>query len=359
MVCLSCSSPLFLYSEECLEECPVTHSLVGNDSECISCQTVVIGCSNCSENGECYECYSPRIYFDGECPSKCPTGYVLIDFGCEVSNATEQTLDTTLTDGGVALPLPFTILAGIFFIACCMSKLQNYNTYLVGALYSLLGLVETTAIAYLSYRYYSIGHGNYDLTFLLLLLSALGVIYLLNLLGLLVQTMLLLYDRRFQHWLHTPSNKCFYSFVVVFSAALNYKLKMIVFTRLFKFDSMSARLEDVSKFRMFNVYSFFGLVGEAAALFVCFNIIGEYRSFLPLFYPILDVIVVCIVNVLLAVLIAWKSQDFFHEQDGDYTLHKKIIIDGDDYSKEAIQVGGDDIDHGGDSYTAMKGAVIH
>lgn len=59
----------------------------------------------------------------------------------------------------------------------------------------------------------------------------------------------------------------------------------------------------------------------------------DYLDALGLFYAFLDVIIICIINVILAILIAWKKDDFFHEEDGEYTLHKKIIVPGDDYSK--------------------------
>lgn len=222
-----------------------------------------------------------------------------------------------------------------------MSKLQNHNTYLIGSLYSLMGLVETGSIAYLIYRYYSIGPDYYDRNYLLVLVGALGVIYVLNLFSFFIQTMLLLYDPKFAQWLRACGHKSFYSFVVIVSLLLNYKFKMIVFTRLFKFSSMSAHLESVSKFRMFNIYSFFGLIAEAMALFACFLLVFDFLTVLILLYAFLDVIIICIINIILAILISWKPDSFFHEEDGDYTLNKKINAEGEDYSKEAIEPGVD------------------
>lgn len=53
---------------------------------------MVTGCSNCSIDGDCYDCFSPRIYFNGQCLTSCPSGYTLVSFECEVTNATEKTL---------------------------------------------------------------------------------------------------------------------------------------------------------------------------------------------------------------------------------------------------------------------------
>lgn len=69
VTCLSCALPLFLYSSKCVEECPATHSIITSENVCTSCTTVVAGCNNCSDNGECYECMFPRIYFEGYCPT--------------------------------------------------------------------------------------------------------------------------------------------------------------------------------------------------------------------------------------------------------------------------------------------------
>ena len=147
-----------------------------------------------------------------------------------------------MEDSGEVFPLPFTILGGVLFIACCMSKLSNFNTYLIGSAYSFYGLIETGSIIYLLYRYFSIGSDNYDLIYVYLILGSLGVIYLLNICSFFIQSMLLLNDRQFGQWLRGCAHKSVYTFVVIFSLLINYKFKMIIFTKLFKFSSLSARL---------------------------------------------------------------------------------------------------------------------
>ena len=188
-----------------------------------------------------------------------------------------------------------------------MSKLANFNTYLIGSAYSFFGLIETGSIIYLFYKYYSIGSDNYQLIYIYLMLGSLGVIYLLNIFSFFLQTMLLLNDRQFSQWLRGCAHKSVYSFVVVFCLLINYKFKMIIFTKLFKFSSLGARLESISKFKMFNIYSFFGLIAEGLALFVAFLLIFDFLKVMGLFYAFLDVIIICIINVLLAILISWKK----------------------------------------------------
>jgi hypothetical protein len=70
-------------------------------------------------------------------------------------NSTQELLKESLSSS--TFPLPFTILGCVFFVACCLSKLQNSSTYLAGLFYALIGLDETGALIYLIYRYYNLG----------------------------------------------------------------------------------------------------------------------------------------------------------------------------------------------------------
>jgi hypothetical protein len=140
-----------------------------------------------------------------------------------------------------------------------MSKLQNSNTYMIGILYSLFGLIETGSLAYLIYTYYNLGPKVYILNYLFIMLAVLGAIYILNAFGLLVQTPFLVNDARFSQWLKSE-NRCFFAFITLLSLLINYKSKMILFTKLFKFHAMNAHLENVYRFRVFNVFSFFGIL---------------------------------------------------------------------------------------------------
>lgn len=255
--CLSCTTPLVLYSAKCLETCPTTHSIVSNDSVCLACTTVVPGCSKCSANGECFACYFPNIYYNSYCLSSCPDGYTYTNFTCVVRNETDVILTQSLES--YTFPIPFTILGCIVFIACCMSKLQNNNTYLIGLLYSLFGLIETGCLVYLAYQYFKLGPNVYILNYLFIMLAVLGAIYVLNVLGLIIQTPYLVNDSRFSQWLKT-GNKCFFVFITLLSLFINYKAKMLLFSRLFKFHCMNAFLENIYRFRLFNVFSFFGIL---------------------------------------------------------------------------------------------------
>lgn len=225
--------------------------------------------------------------------------------------------------------MPFTVLTGVCIIAACMSKLQNRHTYLIGLIYSMMGLIETLALAYLIFRYWELGtdYYLYDGISWLLLLIAGGIIYFLNIISFLIQTPLLIIDPSFQQWLSSPKshNKCFFTLILLFSLLINYKFKMMPFTRLFKFFCMSAILSSVTKFRVFNVFSFFGIVAEGLGLYVCFVALFDptklkqtitdtttatplnFSTNLVMLYAFLDVIVIFILNIILAILVTWKK----------------------------------------------------
>ena len=155
-----------------------------------------------------------------------------------------------------------------------------------------------------------LGPKVYVLNYLFIMLAVLGAIYVLNGIGLLVQTPYLVADIRFSQWLKS-GNRCFFAFITIMSLLLNYKTKMILFTKLFKFHCMNAYLENVYKFRVFNVLSFFGILPEGLTLYVCIMLIIKFTFQNSIFHALLDVVIIYLVNILLAVLIVWKPDSFF------------------------------------------------
>jgi hypothetical protein len=165
-------------------------------------------------------------------------------------------------------PIPFTIFGCVILIACSTSKLQNANTYLIGILYSLVGLLETGSLVFLIYCYASFEKDFYLWSNFIILLVVAGLILFLNFLAMLIQSPYLLSDNRFTHWFRSKNNKCFFIFVSIFSTIVNYKFRMIFFTKLFRFICVSAMLDSVHKFRIFYIFSFFGILVESVGLYV-------------------------------------------------------------------------------------------
>lgn len=64
-----------------------------------------------------------------------------------------ETLNQTLTTTS-DFPVPFTIAAGVAVIACLMSKLQFGNTFVPGAIFSLVSLCEVGGLGYFLYLYF-------------------------------------------------------------------------------------------------------------------------------------------------------------------------------------------------------------
>lgn len=137
--CLSCSPPLSLYSSQCLVSCPPTHPY-SVSSICMNCSSAIPGCISCnnSSSASCQTCSSGLLTYNGSCYSTCPSGFQDDGLGnCKQSNSALTDSLTTVT----LFPLPFTIIGGIIFIACFISKLQNSNTYVIGVAYALFGFI--------------------------------------------------------------------------------------------------------------------------------------------------------------------------------------------------------------------------
>jgi hypothetical protein len=94
---------------------------------------------SCTSSGQCITCLFPSVISNGNCLNQCAEGYTMVKSKCEADGSTPAVLQKTLSSS--VFPIPFTILGCVLFVACCMSKLQNNNTYLIGIVYSILGLI--------------------------------------------------------------------------------------------------------------------------------------------------------------------------------------------------------------------------
>lgn len=77
-------------------------------------------------------------------------------------------------------------------IACLMSRLQFSQTYLSGAAYSFLGLLELLALVYFLYLYYKDYYSNQGVP-LWIGLGSLAFLYILNIVGTIAQCVFLCY----------------------------------------------------------------------------------------------------------------------------------------------------------------------
>jgi hypothetical protein len=80
----------------------------------------------------------------------CPIGY--ISNGTYCVTILDQTLTASAPNN--SFPVPFTIAGVVLIIACLMSRLQFHQTYLSGAIYSLISVLEWGALWYFLYLYF-------------------------------------------------------------------------------------------------------------------------------------------------------------------------------------------------------------
>jgi hypothetical protein len=132
--CSICAGTSLLYNGACVLSCPTTAPVIYLSS-CNPCSTQ--NCFSCSAADVCTICKSTFLYLNAQCLTACPSNYT--------SNGTHCIeLNTTIIDSVTApttFPVPFSIAGAVLVIACLMSRLQFSQTYLSGAVYSLMGVL--------------------------------------------------------------------------------------------------------------------------------------------------------------------------------------------------------------------------
>lgn len=91
-------------------------------------------------------------------------------------------------------------------------------------------------------------------------------LYFLNIIFILIQGFSLRRDKRFGLWLDGSVNSCWYSLIVCFSFLTSSKVKFIIFSKLFNFRSLSAKLDDVGALRVFHAYTFTSILSSLAVI---------------------------------------------------------------------------------------------
>lgn len=144
-------------------------------------------------------------------------------------------------------------------------------------------------------------------------LAALGILYILNLLSI-IQSCVLCYDKKFCQWRDSSLlNKIYNMFSNFISLVISHKFKNLIFTRLFAFCIFSSQLDDVKKFKIFNIYSFISFLHSGGCIFSVITIIKLVNIKTQFFYACLDVLICVGLNIIVAFFNAFKSNDYFEE----------------------------------------------
>lgn len=235
--CTGCTGANYLFNGECISTCPATNARIVS-GVCMPCSGT--NCFSCTSNNVCLSCSNNNYILNALCVPNCPTGYD--NNGSHCYNILEQTL--TASDPNNSFPVPFTIAGVVLIIACLMSRLQFPQTYLSGAIYSLIGVLEWGALWYFLYLYF-IEHMDEPVA-LYIGLGAMGFLYIMNITACLAQSIFLCYEKDFVAWSsESKCNKCFYILSTFLSLFANHKFKNILFSKLFTFKVFAARLDKV------------------------------------------------------------------------------------------------------------------
>ena len=140
-----------------------------------------------------------------------------------------------------------------------------------------------------------------------------GALVFINVFASIVQVPYLLGDEKVKKWLKGKEdekrscNIFWFSTTVIAGILVNYKIKLLIFSRLFGFHCYKCKLETVDRFRIFNVFSFLGLLPEILMLYCSFTVITAESVKNDRFFVLLDAIIVLVVNVFLTVAVVPKD----------------------------------------------------
>jgi predicted membrane channel-forming protein YqfA (hemolysin III family) len=102
--------------------------------------------------------------------------------------------------------IPFSISALTISVAFIISKLQNHNTYLAGAIYALLGILEIGVIVNCLIKY--LNEKSTPQLLLIVISVSLGILFLINLISLIFITPWIHSDSKFARWIsHLSKNE--------------------------------------------------------------------------------------------------------------------------------------------------------
>lgn len=211
------------------------------------CELCATGCSDCLTQTLCTSCYTGYLFdestcvtscptnkvaFNGtSCLSDCPTGYTNTSGVCDNTTSDTTTNTTTVvTAYDKIIPFPFIISYAVIAIICIGLKCMFEHTLFVTALMCLgslseIGAVLTiTVLSIIEYSSTQLPIG------VILLLTGLGLIYLLNIANIIIVATYLQKDEKFS--IIYNKTKSANIFIRIISVVFYLKFHEIVFSNL-------------------------------------------------------------------------------------------------------------------------------
>jgi hypothetical protein len=108
-------------------------------------------CFSCTSTNVCLSCNAGYLFLNSLCLGTCPSGYN--SNGTHCIDVLANSLSSSIESPNNSFPVPFTIAGIVLIIACLMSRLQFQETYLSGAIYSFISILEWGALCLFLYLY--------------------------------------------------------------------------------------------------------------------------------------------------------------------------------------------------------------
>lgn len=241
------------------------------------------------------------------------------------------------------LPLPLTLSTCLALVAVLTSKLQYSGTQFLLSLCSISGVIEMIGFAITMANYFAWSESSSMLR--LLLLTSSCFVVALNIVGFAVLTPYLLSDRRCLRWTIQPKNKgcsCnLISFHVLGVMGLfsSFKLRLLMFSRLFGFNCFRCSLDSTDKFKVFNLLSFLTLIPQMLFLYCTISICTALPTNSPMLLVLIDSTIATGINVILSIAVTRKKDDFFREEIGGVVVNQVFNLEEESFQSAAIMHG--------------------
>lgn len=95
------------------------------------------------------------------------------------------------------------------------------------------------------------------------------------------------------------------------AALCSYKLKLLLFSRLFSFECLKFQLDRLEKFKIFNLFAFLGFCPQLLALYSCLSAIIYSNCSTEELLIICDCLFLVFASMVLSLTVVRKDPDFF------------------------------------------------
>lgn len=254
------------------------------------------------------------------CVTSCPANTELVNSSyCKsivdnsTNNSTNNTSTPTTTSSPKVVPIPFLIATVVWCLISIISRTQNPNTYLIGCLSSVTGLLcfwcwvvllgvllsDSTIPAIAQY----------------LIIVAIAVQVVVNLVFMVLMETAYK-DKKYQEWKERKCKNKTWAFLTSILSLFSFKIYLLQFSKLFNLEIFKACLESIKKFLPYNIMLTVSLLLCNTLALVSSGYSGYYSTTGTISQTLLssvDCVVVTLLDIVFGIVSFKKPKEGFFE----------------------------------------------